>query len=133
MPTVIHLAITSLAFFLKLKPTWWFVPFWQPTGKSREHPVTVLALTAFAETLHDCTVLVALSITSFLSQSVVSKHSQVMLAGNSDFQGNQNVVLLMNLVLCKKRLIPFFSFSLSPAGNSSFQSNDSYKSLHLFV
>lgn len=60
MSTVLHLAIISLASFLKLKPAWWFVPFWQP-GKSSEHPSTVLALTAFAETLHDCTVLVALS------------------------------------------------------------------------
>lgn len=50
-----------LASFLKLKPTWWFVSFWQPTGKCSEHPITVLALTAFAETLHDCAVLVALS------------------------------------------------------------------------
>lgn len=109
MPTVLHLAITSLASFLNLKPAWWFVPLWQPTGKSSGHLITVLALTAFAETLQDC--IAQRAITSF--PSVFSKHSQVMLAGNSDFQGNQNVVLVLNLVLCKKRLIPFFPPSLS--------------------
>lgn len=61
MPTVLHLAIISLASFLKLKPAWWFVPLWQPTGKSSEHPITVLALTAFAETLQDGTVVAASS------------------------------------------------------------------------
>lgn len=60
MSTVLHLAIISSASFIKLKPAWWFVPLWQPTGKSSEHPITALALTAFAETLHDCTVLAAL-------------------------------------------------------------------------
>lgn len=55
----ITLSFIFLASFLK--PIWWFVPFWQPTGKSSEHPITVLAFTVLAETLHDCTVLVALS------------------------------------------------------------------------